>query len=114
MANRATYAGPVSATESEIQPSGGFCFLHGEIVDGDLADHFSQHHQRVSRKARTSIKSWQDRLDGVVSAIDEIRQESDIDAQIQNLDQNVIKELYLVRMQIQQSGGKSLQKGKRG
>ena len=40
-----------------------------------------------------AIRSGPDRFEAIVNAINEIRQESDIDVQVQRLDEEVIKEL---------------------
>lgn len=96
----------MSVIESEVKPSGGFCFRCGNAVDGDIMEHCAEMHQRVSSKPTTEIKSWRHRLDAVVEALTEVRQESASDVQIRTLDERVIKELYLVRHQILQSAKK--------
>src|SRR5215469_2906960 len=99
----------MSATETTVTPMAGFCFLCGNEVDGDLRDHFSEQHQRVSTKPTATISAWKQRLDTVGKAIKEIRQESDTAIQIQRLDDEVIKELYLVRASLSQSKRRAAQ-----
>jgi hypothetical protein len=92
----------------------GFCLICGTDLDEDVAEHFANKHQRASQKPNVGIKSWQHRLDGIVSAITEIRQESDIDAQIQKLDVNVIQELYIVRARLTQMKRNTASQAKEG
>ena len=93
----------MSTTTEPVTVAEGFCYLCGSGVDGDIREHVSQMHQRAVNKTATAIKSWRDRLDAVVEAIGEIRQESDIATQIQKPDDEVIKELYLVRARLTQT-----------
>jgi maltose-binding protein MalE len=94
---------PMSSTNTEVVPQQGFCFHCGSTVEGDIMEHCAQEHARVSAKPRVAIKSWQNRLDDIVEAIKEIRQESDIAVQVQQLDKEVIQELYLVRASLTQT-----------
>ena len=87
---------------STAQMSKGFCFQCGIDVEVDIVEHFAQEHQPVVAKPKTAIKSWQNRLDAVIEAMHEIRQESDRAVQVQKLDEDVIKELYLVRARLTQ------------
>lgn len=91
-----------STTEEHVTPQGGFCFQCGSEVEGDIMEHTSTHSPGAD-KPRTEIKSWRLRLDGVVEAIEQIRQESDRALQIQKLDHDVIMELYRVRASLSQS-----------
>lgn len=94
---------PMSMTTDTVTPTGGFCFHCGTAVDGDIMDHVSEHHRTATTKPKTTIKSWQSRLDDISNAITEVRQESDLNVQIQKLDKEVIEELYLVRAKLTQT-----------
>jgi hypothetical protein len=104
----------MSMPEPEIRPSRGFCFHCGTEIDGDILDHVANEHARLSDKPKASVKSWERRLDDIVKAIKQIRQESDKDIQIQKLDTDVIQELYLVRANLSQMKRRSAQTKKEG
>lgn len=87
---------------STVTAAPGFCLICGTTTEENIADHFATKHQQVTQKVRTPVKSWEKRLDEVLKALDEIRHESDRDVQIQKLDNDVIKELYLVRARLAQ------------
>jgi hypothetical protein len=87
---------------SAVNVAPGFCLICGGTVDEDIADHFAKQHQQVTQKVRTPVKSWEKRLDEVIRALNEIRDESDRDVQIHKLDNDVLKELYLVRARLAQ------------
>jgi hypothetical protein len=84
---------------STSQVTEGYCFICETEVD---ADHFAQAHPVTAQKPNVPILSWKERLGGVLTAIEEILQESDIATQIEKLDAQVIKELYLVRARLSQ------------
>ena len=100
---------PMAVTESAVEPMVGTCFLCGSEVDGDLLEHFAQQHPRASDKTIAKIRSGMHRLDDIVKAIEEIREESDIAVQIQRLDAEVITELYLVRASLTQQKRRAAQ-----
>jgi hypothetical protein len=81
----------------------GFCFVCGTPIDGDLVEHFEVEHPGPSIKAKTPILPWRKRLENVTKAIEDILQESDTNVQIQKMDEDVIKELYLVRARLTQT-----------
>ena len=91
----------------------GFCFICGDHVD-DVADHFAQTHQGAAQKPKVPIMSWQDRLEGISKAIEEVRQESDIAIQINKLDHEVIQEVYLVRARLSQMQQRNVAQAKKG
>lgn len=99
----------VAMSTSEV--SEGFCFLCGETTQESAEDHFATRHQGRSRKPKVDILTWMQRLDNIESAIREVRQGTDIDAQIRSLDQDVIQELYLVRARLAQLRRYAAQKG---
>lgn len=80
----------------------GYCLICGDHFDEDITEHFAQKHPVVAEKTRTPIKSWQNRMEDVLKAMEEILQESDRATQIQVLDERVLKELYLVRANLAQ------------
>jgi|SRR5882672_2738674 len=80
--------------------AGGFCFICGTPVDADLVAHFEAEHPVPSVKPRTGNLSWRKRLEKVSKTIEQILQESDTNVQIQLMDEDVIKELYLVRARL--------------
>jgi hypothetical protein len=87
----------MSMTETESQATGGSCFICGTSVEGDIMEHCATKHARTPTKPKVAIKSWKERLDSVVTAMGEIRQETDVDTQIRRLDVEVIQETYLIR-----------------
>jgi hypothetical protein len=80
----------------------GFCFLCG-TEHPDLTAHFSSDHPTPSAPVEVVSKTWKQQLSDIAKAIEEISQESDVDAQIHKLDVDVIQELYLVRARLTQS-----------
>lgn len=81
-------------------PIDGFCFVCGTPISGDLVEHFDTQHAGPSLKANTEDLPWRQRLQKVSQAIEEILQESDTNVQISMMDEDVIKELYLVRARL--------------
>jgi hypothetical protein len=88
----------------------GFCLLCGTTITEDVNDHFAAKHQQASPKLRVPIMSWRDRLDQVTQSIEELRQETDVDAQIRKLDVDVIQQLYLVRARLARAKGSPVTK----
>lgn len=99
----------MSTTQPEVTPSGGYCFHCGTPVDGDIRDHFAEQHQPVTPKPLTNIRSAEHRLTEMGQAITEIRHESDIAVQIRRLDDEVIREAYLVRASLTQARRRAAQ-----
>lgn len=91
------------STDSPVSPISGWCFICDQEIDSDVAEHFITEHNVPGVKPRVAILSWRQRLLNVRQAIEEILQESDTNVQIHKMDEDVIKELYLVRARLAQT-----------
>lgn len=80
--------------------SQGLCLVCGQQIGEDAAAHFAQQHRGMSRRPYAPPLTWMERLDNVITALTSIREETDIDAQIRQMDDDVIQELYLVRARL--------------
>jgi hypothetical protein len=97
---------------SDTRPIEGWCFICGDSYDD--ADHFEKIHQSRSRKPKVEIRSWEHRLDNIIQALQEIKDDPDRGVQIERLDEEVIAELYLVRARLAQLKGTPVKRVKEG
>lgn len=72
--------------------------------------HLAQEHGTRAEKPRADIMSWSDRVTKVIEALEEIKTGDDVKTQIIQLDEQVIKPLYLVRARLSEMRGKPLQR----
>lgn len=80
----------------------GWCMLCNAAVDEDIQGHFDTAHSTTVPKPKTNIVSWQQRLNGMIEALEAIRDGDDRKEQIRLLDEQVIQESYLVRARLMQ------------
>jgi hypothetical protein len=97
-----------------MAPLTAWCFICDEAVDGDLPAHMEEVHPATIRKVRTAKIAWQDRITNVIDALHKIQVSEDRAAQIEQLDEDVIKELYLVRHRLAQLKGTPVMRVKEG
>jgi hypothetical protein len=62
--------------------------------------HLDRQHAARPEKVRTDILSWSDRVTKVVEALERVKAEDNVKTQIVQLDEQVIKPLYLVRARL--------------
>lgn len=94
----------------EIVPVAGRCFLCLEELPGGIDDHLATVHPTPVRKPNAPVLDWQERVGNVIAALRDILVNPDID----RFDEEVLQELYLVRVRLGQLRGTPVKRVKEG
>jgi hypothetical protein len=95
---------------SDVEVVAGRCFLCLEEVPGGIDDHLATRHPTPVRKPGAPDMTWQDRTAKVIGALRELITKPDID----RFDEEVLQELYLVRVRLAQVRGTPVKRVKEG
>jgi hypothetical protein len=96
------------------QDTGGWCLICDKEIGIDTAAHFEKEHPARPRKPKAQILSWSDRIDQIIQSLEKIKASTDTKAMVLDLDENVIKEVYLVRATLAGKLGTPIQRVKEG